>query len=401
MKPAALKISLVAFAAFFLAGLFLMGYLQDALRGTTMTLGVDLYPRWVGAQATLEGRSPYSFETRRQIWQAVYGKPDLPSGGNPFGFYYPPAVVTLLFPFILAGLSLETAAVVWCAFLWALWSALLLGWVTSFSIPQKARLVILPLLLLSGIAFRPAYSNYLLGQYSLFSIGMFILAWLALKQQRHIAVGIFGALCLVKFSLTLLPLTILLFACRANRKTLLSLGVASLLLYLPPTLMLGWWIPDFLRDISGYASENAVAWDWTHIASLPGLIWLALALTLTLLPLKRRDADLAIAASLALAAVFVPHTADYDLVAFTPLLALLGSRALAGQRISPLLSWTSFGILVWLPWLSLLYFINQPLRAPVEDWYNFIWLIYPLMILTPVFLYEEIIKNTARKFSER
>lgn len=401
MKTGAFKISLLAFAGFFLAGIFLMGYLQNALRGTTMTLGVDLYPRWVGAQSVLDGESPYSFETRQKIWQAVYGKPDVPSG-NPFGFYYPPAVVTLLFPFILAGLSLETAAVLWCAFLWALWSALLLGWVTSVPIPPKARLVLLPLLLLSGIAFRPAYSNYLLGQYSLFSIGMLALAWFALKHQQHVAAGVFGALCLIKFSLTLLPLAVLFFAYRANSKTLLSFGIASLILYLPPTLMLGWWIPDFLRDISGYASENAVAWDWTRAASLSGLGWLALSLLLLLRSLRRRDADLAVAASLALNAVFVPHTADYDLVAFVPLLALLGKDIIADRRIPPFLSWTLFGLLIWFPWISLLYYIRQPLQDAVEAWYIFIWLAYPLMILTPVFLYEEFkARMSIREFSGR
>jgi len=401
MKTDTFKISLLAFAGFFLAGIFLMGYLQDALRGTTMTLGVDLYPRWVGAQSVLNGESPYSFETRQKIWQAVYGKTDVPSG-NPFGFYYPPAVVTLLLPFVLAGLSLETAAVLWCAFLWALWSALLLGWAASVPIPPKARLALLPLLLLSGIAFRPAYSNYLLGQYSLFSIGMLALAWFALKHQRHVAAGVFGALCLIKFSLTLLPLAILFFAYRANSKTLLSFGIASLILYLPPTLMLGWWIPDFLRDISGYASENAVAWDWTRAASLSGLGWLALSLLLLLRSLRRRDADLAVAASLALNAVFVPHTADYDLVAFVPLLALLGKDIIADRRIPPFLSWTLFGLLIWFPWISLLYYIRQPLQDAVEAWYIFIWLAYPLMILTPVFLYEEFkARMSIREFSGR
>lgn len=387
MKTGALKLTLPAFAVFFIAGVFLMGYLQEALRGTTMTLGVDLYPRWVGAQSVLEGESPYSFETRQRIWQAVYSKPDIPTG-NPFGFYYPPAVVTLLFPFILAGLSLEAAAVLWCAFLLALWSAMLLGWVTYIDIPHRARLALVPLLLLSGIAFRPAYSNYLLGQYSLFSMAMLALAWLALKNKRHIAAGIFGALCLIKFSLTILPLAVLFFVYRGNWKTLLSFGIATLVLYLPPTFMLGWWIPDFLRDISQYASENAVAWDWTHAASPSGLGWLALSLTILIRSLKLRDADLAVAASLALNSIFVPHTADYDLVIFVPLLFLLGRRLSANHRVSPLLSWTVFGILVWFPWISLLYFINQPLQAPVEDWYVFIWLLYPLMILVPVFLFE-------------
>ena len=121
-----------------------------------------------------------------------------------------------------------------------------------------------------------------------------VLAWLALQDKRHGAAGIFGAPCLIKFSLTILPLAVLFFVYRGNWKTLLSFGITSLVLYLPPTLMLGWWIPDFLRDISQYASENAVAWDWTHAASPSGLGWLALSLTILIRSLKLRDADLAI-----------------------------------------------------------------------------------------------------------
>jgi len=400
MKNNSIKVALLLFAALLVGGAFLMDYLQDALRGTTMTLGVDLYPRWVGAQAVLEGQSPYSFETRQKIWQAVYGKPDLPSG-NPFGFYYPPAVVTLLVPFILAGVTLETAAVLWCAFLWALWAALLLGWVTSFPIPHKTRLALLTLTLLSGIAFRPAYSNYLLGQYSLFSLGMFVLAWLALKDKRYIAAGIFGALCLLKISLTLLPLAILFWTYRANAKTLLSFGISSLVLYLPPTLILGWWIPDFLHDISRYASENAVAWDWSHAASPSGVGWIALSMLLLLRSLYRPNADLAIAASLALNAVFVPHTADYDLIVFAPIFAILIQRLFAEHLLSPLLSWTLFGLLLWFPWISLLYFLNQPLQTPVENWYAFIWLTYPLMILTPTFLYEALTNKNYCSFAKK
>jgi hypothetical protein len=389
MRTNSYKIALLTFIGFLIAGLFLMDYLQNALRGTTMTLGVDLYPRWIGAQAALEGQSPYALETRQRIWQAIYGKPDTPSG-NPFGFYYPPAVVTLFSPFILNGLTLENAAVLWCAFLWALWAALFLAWAVTLQIPSKARLTLLTLTLLSGIVFRPAYSNYLLGQYSLFSLGMFVLAWLALKNQRHIAAGIFGALALIKFSLTLLPLALLFWLYKINRKTLLSFFLTSFVLYLPPTLLIGWWIPDFLHDLSRYASENAVAWQWTRIASLSGLTWLVLAFLLLLDSLKRHDADLALAAALALNAIFLPHTADYDLIIFAPMLALLTQRLLADSRLSPFLAWVIFEILLWFPWGSLLYFISQPLRTAVEDWYVFIWLVYPAMILTLTFLYSSV-----------
>jgi hypothetical protein len=67
MRTNSYKIALLTFIGFLIAGLFLMDYLQNALRGTTMTLGVDLYPRWIGAQAALEGQSPYALKTRQRI----------------------------------------------------------------------------------------------------------------------------------------------------------------------------------------------------------------------------------------------------------------------------------------------------------------------------------------------
>ena len=390
MKTNAVKVNLFLFIVLLVGGMFLMNYLQESLRGTTMTLGVDLYPRWVGAQAILEGKSPYSFEARQMIWQEVYGSPDIPTG-NPFGFYYPPAITTLFFPFILAGMSLETAAVAWCALSWALWSMAFLLWTTSIELPRRTRLIVLPLLLISGMVFRPAYSNYLLGQYSLFSVIMLALAWLSLKNNKPILAGIFSALCLIKFSLTIFPVMLLFFIHWRDWKAWLSFGVTSLILYLPPTLLLGWWVPDFIRDIAGYASENAVAWYWADVKTPAGIAWLLVSLTLLIRSLKLKDFDLAVFTALAINSIFVPHTADYDLVVFIPIILLLGYRALRSKRFKSWLSISSLGLIIWFPWISLVYLINQSTQTPqtaVESWYRFIWLSYPLIALFPVLLSE-------------
>ncbi|HAV78564.1 MAG TPA: hypothetical protein DCX53_14545 [Anaerolineae bacterium] len=387
MRTNSIKITLFAVIILMAGGIFLMNYLQGALRGTTMTLGVDLYPRWVGAQAILEGKSPYSFETRQKIWQAVYGSPDIPNG-NPFGFYYPPAITTLFFPFILAGFSLEDTAVIWCALIWALWCAAFGLWSTFIKLPQRTRVLILPLLIISGILYRPAYSNYLLGQYSMLSIIMLVLAWMALKNHKFILAGVFGALCLIKFSITILPCTLLLIIYRREWKFLISFVITSLALYLPPTLILGWWIPDFINDISGYASENAVAWYWSDIKTLSGFGWLLISISILALSLKQRDFDLAIFIALAMNSIFTPHTADYDLVVFIPILSLLVYRLLNNRKITPWLSLSAFTLFIWFPWVSLIYFINQVPIDGVESWYRFIWLVYPLMVLIPVLIYE-------------
>jgi hypothetical protein len=171
-----------------------MSYLQAAFRGTTLILGVDVYPRWVGAQAALRGESPYSLETRQAIWDAIYGSRDLPNG-NPFGFYYPPSIVTLLAPFIALRLSVEQAAIAGCAFLWALWGTFLFIWIMEEQEKQK---IVVVFLLLSGLFFRPAFSNYILGQSALFCVVMIAAAWMCLRYEWTIAAGICLALALVK-----------------------------------------------------------------------------------------------------------------------------------------------------------------------------------------------------------
>ncbi len=125
-----------------------MNSLQSSLQGTTMMLGIDLYPRWIGTQAVLQGENPYTLETRQQIWQALYGSTNTPNG-NPFGFYYPPAIVTLLSPFVMLGLSVGNAALLWCAFLWAILPVFLVIWSMDLpNIPNKTN--ILPIVFISG-----------------------------------------------------------------------------------------------------------------------------------------------------------------------------------------------------------------------------------------------------------
>ncbi|MGD8406090.1 MAG: glycosyltransferase family 87 protein, partial [Anaerolineales bacterium] len=246
------------FFIFFLVGAMTMFYLQNSLRNTTMILGVDMVPRWVGTQAVLHGESPYSPATRQQIWLEIYGNTEKPDG-NLFGFYYPPAITTLLIPFVLTGLTSGLAAILWCAFLFAMLSTFLILWIANFRNHPRA-LFLLPTLLISGWLFRPAFSNYLLGQFALFSSLTAIAAWYFLEKDKPIWAGIFASISLVKPSLTILPIGYLFTKNWREPKGSIALVASSLLLYLPPTILLGWWLPDFLADISKYAAENRVAW---------------------------------------------------------------------------------------------------------------------------------------------
>lgn len=379
----------------------MMQYLQRSLRGTTMILGVDLYPRWVGTQAVLHNESPYSIKTRQQIWLAIYGSTDTPDG-NPFGFYYPPAVITLFMPFVLLGISVHLAAVLWCAFLWAALSTALLFWIINLR-HLKNGLVVLPLLLISGWLFRPAFSNYFLGQFALFSVLAAIAAWLAGRNNLPIWAGIFAALSLLKPSLTVIPIALLLVDLWRKPRGILTFIAVSLILYLPPTVLIGWWLPDFLADIANYAQENSVAWSVADMGTVSGLIWLLTSLGLIVIGMYKKNNLLTFGSATALNAIFIPHSADYDLVAFIPLLIYLGDlwlKKVDGRSFFSALFFT----LLWTPWLTLIVMLllNTDKNA-VETWYRFIWLTYPPVILlfstltqTPIFqsIIYKISRNT-------
>jgi len=375
----------LVFVLMFVLGLFLMKSLQSALAGSTLRLGIDLYPRWVGSEAVLNGQSPYSLETRRHIWQAIYGSTSQPDG-NPFGFYYPPSIATLLIPFILLGFSIDSAAVLWSAFLWASWTTVLL--VVIVQPPRGVDRRSLPLLLsvlllIGGLLFRPAFANYVLGQYSLFSVLMLVAAWVSHQHKKDILVGIFASLSLTKPALTVVPVAIFMIFYARSLKSYLSFGLTSILLYLPPTLLLGWWVPDFLEDLSRYTLENRVSWSVGDIETIAGILWLMLSVYLIVSGLLRNDGVLVLSASLALGMIFFPHTADYDLVALVCLLFWLASRWLWLERpLWPLQC--AFLILILFPWASLFAFIQVGLPLAVERWYRFIWLVYPVMILLSV-----------------
>lgn len=378
------------FLALFIPGFFMMQYLQNSLKDTTMILGVDLYPRWVGTQAVLQGESPYSQASRQQIWLEIYGSTDTPDG-NIFGFYYPPAITTLLMPFVSLGLSGKLAAVLWCTILWAVLSIALLNWAITFRHLPKGSLIF-PALLISGWFFRPAFSNYFLGQYALFSVLTALAAWYCFENNQSMWAGVFAALSLVKPSLTIIPVGYLFIKYWRNPKGILAMAASSLLLYLPPTILIGWWLPDFIADISNYALENRVAWSILDSKTIPGMIWVLTSLSLIGLGIKRNNSLLTLGAAFALNAALTPHSADYDLVTFIPLLVYIGNHWITAEN-KRWLYIPLFFVLIWFPWMSLIGTIQSIDINAVEIWYRFIWLSYPFIILSLslfVFVYQPV-----------
>ena len=184
----------------------------------------------------------------------------------------------------------------------------------------------------------------------------------------------------MKPSLTIIPIGYLFIKHWRNPKGILALIASSLLLYLPPTILIGWWPPDFMADISSYALENKVAWSIVDLISIPGVAWFLISLSLLGLGIKRKNSLLILGATFALNAAITPHSADYDLVAFIPLLVYIGNHWIPAENKGWLYI-TFFFVLIWFPWLSLIGVIQSINISAVETWYRFIWLSYPVIIL--------------------
>ncbi len=214
----------------------------------------------------------------------------------------------------------------------------------------------------------------------MFSVLTTIAAWLSFKNNKPILAGIFATLSLIKPSLTIIPIGLLFILYRHKTKGIIAFLTSSLLFYLPPTFLLGWWLPNFLAEISRYVSENRVGWSIIDVGTIVGMVWLFLSISLLGLGLYKKNNFLTLGAALALNAIFVPHTADYDLVAFILLLVHIGFSWLNRDEKKWLFVVLFFS-LVWFPWISLLLIIISGVGNAVEVWYRLIWLTYPIIIL--------------------
>src|SRR5690606_33042500 len=98
--------------------------------------------------------------------------------GNVFGFYYPPAITTILMPFVMAGISIEIATVAWSTFIWTVWI------IAIFLVARKKNLLFFSFLMVSGIFFRPSFSNYILGQNALLSVLALGYAYMLAQEKK-------------------------------------------------------------------------------------------------------------------------------------------------------------------------------------------------------------------------
>ncbi len=359
-------------------GIACMLYLSHAVL-RYWPLGVDFYPRWVGSRAFWNGASPYDPSIEIETHRLVFGSAAL---GNDIylAYSYPAYLAIFLLP--LLGLPVELSALLWSAAMWAILFVSVLLWSIMLKPPLSP--LLWGVVILSGLLYRPALLAVLNGQYALFVLGCFGLAWLLLMRNHDLLAGVALVGATIKPSVgLLLPIVLMLWAFRQKRWNLIAgFCGALLLLTLFSFWRIGWWVGDFLTQSASYTVLNrgsGMPWSLENLFSLAGIGWALCAVSVFGIGLRelwrvKNFPWLAVIGALNVTLIVSPHTLEYDLtILLIPLLWFGAFLREAG------LSLWLFVALIWFPWYSWL--ATLAFGEPLEIWWGLIWQTYPILVL--------------------
>jgi hypothetical protein len=233
-----------------------VGIYRALMTGRTATVW-DFYQLWYGARALLlEHRDPYDPQVTLEMQQALYGRPALPSEGQP-AFYYPMPVLLLVAPFALIPYPLAAAA--WlCLLLFALTAAVGVAlWGLKWRASQHGRAA----LVLCALALFPVLWSVLLGQVAALLLLPLNAGLAALLHKRDKLAGVCLALSALKPQMVYLLLPVLgVWALFNRRWHLLGTFVATLIALSGVSwLLLPAWPARFLASVTHYATISPFA----------------------------------------------------------------------------------------------------------------------------------------------
>jgi hypothetical protein len=368
------------FISAFIIGLLFLYWLIYKISPDYWPIGVDIYPRWVGIRAFWNGLSPYSASVDIKTQTLIYGRPAI-YGEDSFGFYYPAYIAVILAP--LALLPVEIAAIIWSSFMLAIFVSIVVT--LTLSLPNRPSPIVWAFLLLSSLLYRPALLSILNGQYGIFILGCWTLAYWMAWRDRSIIAGFLIALSIIKPSLTLFPVLLILFWALSTGQARIAFGffLALSIMFTISLVQIGWWVPDFISKLGEY-SRVLGTWSNRDVLTIPGMLWLLLSMLLIVIGFIESTAEKLLSSNLFFGTLFfnlsvTPHTLEYDLVVLILPLLLL----------SPILSKSKLGysfhlFLLWVPWVS--WFLFTIIGIPVEIWWKAIWRFYPQLILVTLII---------------
>jgi hypothetical protein len=393
--------SLILLTFFTYVALFILALLVIIPpRGNTF----DFYPRYVGARAIFAGESPYSRDVTRRIQQGMYGD-TLPADADQQRFAYPAYAGILLAPF--AALPVRVATAAWMALqpVALIGSCLiwldLIGW--RFRRIWAAWLLCAAVILI----FRYPFALYLLGQFTgVIALCIALAAWW-LARHKPVRAGVAFAVATIQPTMTA-PLALLTLGYSALRERKAWRGLIAFIIALAvltgiSTLLIGWWIPDFLnglRDYSGYATYYVWAPALIESPVLRGLfvagVMAAVVVSLIHLPEMRAkqasplrsngilpsprlrargvggEGYMPLFTFIPATLLLIPQTGSYYLILLLPLIlaSLHNATKLRGGR--RLLAWALSLAVLFAPWLYLLMPESarqyEALLLPLQAW---------------------------------
>ena len=357
--------------------------------------GSDFLPRWLGTRLFLmEGQSPYSEETTREIQRQFYGRPAR-SGEDQVLFVYPFYSILLFSPFSLIA-DYNVARAVWMTVLEA--SVILL--VAAGLSLNRWRLspFMLGLLMLFAALWYYTVRALINANLALLISLVVALAFLAIRQERDGLAGLLLALTTVKPQMVILLIVLVLLWSISNRRLILfwSLLGNIALLTAVTSLLIPNWIWQNLVQILAYPDYTLPTTPGEIFAVwMPGVgLRLGYALTAILIAtlifewkqvLGKDFRWLLWTAGLTLAAtqlIGLPTATENYMIMFPALLMVFAAWDDQWRNLGRVLIFTSLALLffgVWWLFLATLEHGKQPVQGLI--------MFFPLPVFLLVGLY--------------
>jgi hypothetical protein len=317
-------------ALLFMAGLLLSGPVVAGRQSA-----FDIFPHLVALREFTDGRTPYTDAVMEEIQRGYYGRL-AEAGEDLHRVSYPAYAYVLLAP--LRPLEIPAAIQLWMALqLPAAFAALCLWAMLEKRLTPGWLIVCLAL----AFAYRYTITIFLNAQFNALLLAVYSAGLLLLARRRDSWAG--GVMAVAALQPTLMgPLGMLQLGGLALRGRWRGLAVwAGVLLALTAisVLVIGWWIPDWLHALGGYASYQR------HLTWVPerfGVVWAAVGLVCIAIPLLRK---VSLADSYALTVVglllLLPQTGVYYLIALLPIVLVALQRS---ERQTRMRRWLVIGL---------------------------------------------------------
>lgn len=234
----------------------------------------DIYQRWYATTKLItEDRNLYDERNGAEVLQLVYGDDPVYETTN---FYYPAHL--LLFTAPLALLPYPAAHLIWTTAVQLFYLGAL--WLLSRRLHWPDSVNQTTLFLILSVLFLPNLQHTIWSQFNTIGVLSFVLCYLALRQERFGAAGVWAVGLTFKPQATLLPLAFLLIWALWQKRWRFHLGflTTSVGLWAFAEWLQPGWVLDFMASLNDYEPvQSVIDQIWNPNQLLSGLSLLVMA----------------------------------------------------------------------------------------------------------------------------